>query len=128
LYAGGAFTNLGSASGDYVSRYDLSRNGWYAVGSGFNGPVYALDYDGDTLYAGGDFTISGFTLLSRVAQFSGGHWSGFGSGADGSVQAVSTDGRHLYIGGNFLTAGGKPSTYFGRWRLGYDVFLPLVMR
>ena len=128
LYAGGAFTDLGGASGDSAAAYDTSNNSWHTLGTGLNGAVYALEYSGRTLYAGGGFTASGITGMNRVARFSGGAWTGFGSGADGPVGALARDAEHLYIGGNFLNAGGKLSTYFGRVRIMQHRYLPLVVK
>ncbi len=132
LYIGGAFTNLGGPNGDHISVF--YTNDWHQLdGDGLDDTVYALKKYNipSSLLAGGDFTSSGILGLNRFGNFFTGYpgsWSGYGSGADATVRAVAYDGRYAYIGGSFLNAGNKPSAYFGRWGIEYDVYLPVVKR
>ncbi len=80
------------------------------------------------MYAGGAFTASGITGMNRVARWRHNAWSGLGSGTDETVYAVLYDQGKAYVGGAFQNAGGKPSTYFGRWGVEYDVHLPVIVK
>ena len=127
LYAGGAFTDAGGVSAaDHLAGTWGST--WEAVGNGFDGDVNALTSANYVLYAGGAFTISGTTGMNRIGFRKNSVWSGLGSGVDDEVNAIAYDKSKVYVGGVFLNAGGKPSTYFGRWGVVYKVNLPLVLK
>jgi hypothetical protein len=72
LYAGGAFTTAGGTAATNIAQWDGSR--WSALGSGLNGGygyyngVSALAVSGNTLYAGGQFTIAGGKVSAYVAE------------------------------------------------------------
>jgi hypothetical protein len=61
-----------------VARWDGYT--WHAMGAGFNLPVYSISVINGELYAGGDFTMSGSTVLQRIAKWDGSNWvhPGFG--------------------------------------------------
>jgi hypothetical protein len=125
IYVGGAFTNLGGPDGDHIS--DFHTNDWHQLaGGGLDNIVYALDTY--PTFVGGDFTTSGITGLNRIARYANSTWSNYGSGTDDTVRAIAYDGQYLYVGGSFFNAGDKPSFYFGRWGIEYDVYLPLVVK
>jgi hypothetical protein len=79
---------------------------WQALGSGFNAPVFALQFwndgSGPALYAAGSFTMSGATPCSRIAKWNGSTWSAVGSGATGPS---SSYGDALFISGGLLLGG-----------------------
>lgn len=126
FYAAGLFTDAGGqASADHIAL--LSSGDWYPVGSGLDGNVYAIQYGGSSLIAGGAFTASGVTGLNRIARWQSNTWSGLGSGTNNIVYAVALDGNKVYVGGVFITAGDKPSFYFGRWGPEYN-YLPVMVK
>jgi hypothetical protein len=98
LYVGGTFTQVGgSVSASNVARYDPSTTTWTALGTGTNGIVRSLVYDGATVVAGGGFNIP----YSRVARWDGSAWSGYNTGLVDDVYALG------YSGDVGLFAGGK---------------------
>ncbi|QYK51713.1 MAG: sortase [Anaerolineales bacterium] len=80
------------------------------AGTGLNGTVYDIEFQGGVLYAGGFFTDAGGDPdADYIAKFSGGVWSslaGPGSGLNNSVHDIEFDSGVLYAGGQFTDAGG----------------------
>lgn len=105
LYAGGAFTVLGTQSLNHVARWNGTA--WSEVGAGLDGTVRALfvfdDGGGPALYAGGDFLTSNGAPTAHVARWTGSSWAAVAGGVAGSVHAFAAydDG-----GGSELVAGG----------------------
>lgn len=128
LYVGGAFNVAGGVPAKGIARWNGSS--WSALGAGLQSQVRALtSYDdgsgnGPELYAGGFFTLSGATEVSRVAKWNGASWSGLGAGVgtgfDVVVRALAPfddglgGGSALFVGGNFLLSPGGDSL-LARW-------------
>ena len=89
-----------------------------ALGSGMNGPVYALAVSGSGLYAGGNFTMAGGSPANYIAKWDGTAWKPLGSGMNNYIFALAVSGRHLYGGGSFTTAGNKASAHVAKARIG----------
>lgn len=96
------------------------NNAW--TGAGFAGggvDALALDRDGLSVYAAGDFTSIDGVALARIAKWSGTvdlTWSALGSGINGGVLALAVDIRnHLFAGGDFSTAGGVAAPDLAEW-------------
>ncbi|MEM7053399.1 MAG: hypothetical protein AAF446_02510, partial [Pseudomonadota bacterium] len=114
LYVGGFFTQASGAAANRIAVYDTTASGdvgWSALGSGVNGPVFALAVIGPDLYAGGFFTQAGGAAANRIAvydtsQTGDAGWSALGSGVNGPVFALVATGSELYVGGQFTQAGG----------------------
>jgi hypothetical protein len=67
LYAGGDFTEAGGVPANHIAKWDGSS--WSALGSGLDGPVYALAADGaGHLFVGGGFTHAGANACAFIAQ------------------------------------------------------------
>ncbi len=129
LVVGGAFTMAGGTAAARIAKWTGSA--WVPMGSGLNGPVWALrafDEDGagpgaESLYVGGSFTQAGGLAANRIARWSGGTWSALSTGTNGDVRAlaafdVDADGpslTSLMVGGDFTTAGGYASGRIARW-------------
>jgi hypothetical protein len=111
---------LTDATAEYPVRIDptFSDANWVSMGGGpgVDATVYAAVVDGaGNLYIGGDFTVAGTVMASKVARWNGTNWSALGSGMNNSVNALAFFGGQLYAGGNFTTAGGNPANYIAKW-------------
>jgi hypothetical protein len=67
--------------------------------------VYALAYDGGTIYAGGDFTFSSRQQVRHLAKWDGHLWSPVNKGTDGPVYTILPTNEGLFVGGKFKLAG-----------------------
>jgi len=123
LYAGGAFTASDTSPVSRIARWDGAQ--WLPVGDGLNATVWSLasvELPGSsvrTLVAGGDFTQSGTTPVSRIAQWRNGSWQSLGDGVSGTVRDVLAyddgDGPALYAAGRFPASGTLPAGSMRRW-------------
>ncbi len=121
LYVAGPFTTAGSVSANQIAKWNGTV--WSSVGGSVvgNGTVFSLSVNGGNLYASGSFTNMGGVAANRVAVWNGSSWSALGSGLtiagipSGSGNSVAASGNDVYVGGTFRLAGGKPSTFIGRW-------------
>ncbi len=104
LFAAGSF----ESGFDGVPRPHIARwNGvsWSDVGSGTDGPINTLEYDGASgvLYAGGEFASAGGNAATNIAAWDGAAWSALGDGLPGAVTALAMfddgNGDLLYAGG-----------------------------
>ncbi|MFQ3599512.1 MAG: hypothetical protein SNJ55_05330 [Chloroherpetonaceae bacterium] len=79
--------------------------------------IFALAFDGKTLYIGGNFTkLEGKTDARSVAMWDGKGWKPVGgSKFDKSVIAMTCVGNTLYVGGFFSTIGDEPAAYVAMW-------------
>lgn len=99
LFAGGSFTNILSANGDYVLRYIKATNSWDTCAKGFNNAVYCFTLYNGKILAGGDFSASGgTTITSSVAQWNDGSWSAIGTNDIGGVWSLENHGGLLWAG------------------------------
>jgi hypothetical protein len=118
LYAGGSFTNASNVAATNLARWDGSTwsqigGGVAGAGSAFSGsPVSTLQFLGNDLYVGGNFTtVGGNVSALNVARWNGSSWSALGTGVKGppnsaAVSALASLGTDLYATGNFTNAGG----------------------
>jgi trimeric autotransporter adhesin len=70
LIAGGDFTHAGGIEARSIAQWD--GHGWSPLGSGINGVVESLAFDGTTLYAGGSFTSAGGIASHYIAAWTPG--------------------------------------------------------
>jgi hypothetical protein len=68
LIVGGTFDSLGTISANFIGSWDGTS--WSNLGNGTNNSVLALESLGDTLYAGGVFTVSDGVLTPFISQWS----------------------------------------------------------
>ncbi len=94
---------------DGVSRWD--GNQWSSLGTIF-GSVLALCPDGESLYAGGDFTSGQAT---NIAQWRGGAWVPLGGTINGPVFVLRMVNHELYAGGSFSEANGHKAWNLAKW-------------
>ncbi len=89
---------------------------WSPIGNGLNGRVSALGVHGGELYASGDFTASGASLLpGRMARWDGIDWVGVGTGLDYYADEMTSAGGKLFVLGAFSHAGGAPANRLASW-------------
>lgn len=119
LVVGGHFRSIGGVSiGSGIARRDGAT--WHPLGLGVEGDVHALlAVEGDSIIAGGDFTIAGSAAVS-LARWDGSAWSdvggGIGIGSSRLVRslALTPDGT-LVAGGHFRTAGDRVTPFLAEW-------------
>lgn len=123
IYIGGQFTSVGGvANTAYIAKWDGAV--WSALGTGANGTVSDLAFDGDgNLIAVGSFTqMSGVANTNRVAKWDGSSWTAMGGGgASGDIKAVVYDPVNdlIYIGGLFTNLDGNADCdYIAFWNSG----------
>jgi hypothetical protein len=143
LVVGGVFTLVDGVPVSNIARRRLVEPpDWSGLGQGFTGSggltggVFCIEAvpsspSLSTLYAGGLFTHSGATPVSRIARFDGANWQPMGTGLvttttnplftwanDMVVYHVPGGGlftNHLIVGGLFDTAGGVTCNSIARW-------------
>lgn len=117
---GGAFN---TATLKYVAKRNATNTAWVAAGAGFDGEVYAIKNVGLDIYAAGNFTKSGTTLLNRIAKWdnTNNKWVAVGTGTaatlgfNAKVRCLEVYNGELYAGGDFTTAGGVAAKLFAKW-------------
>lgn len=100
IYAGGTFTG----GINYLAKYNTATNSWSQIGSGINGPVYALSFFKNKLYIGGLFTNAGGVAVSNIASLTSADvFSGVGTGLNNQVNCLyaASDSSLIYAGGIF---------------------------
>jgi hypothetical protein len=139
LFIAGDFLHTGADSTGEVASTRIARwdgAAWRALGSGIDGPVYALttwDPDGPgplapLLIAAGDFHNAGGVPADYIAAWNGTSWSALAWGFDGPVRSLTTwdlDGPgpiqpQLIAGGEFANAGADSTgqvlvNHIARW-------------
>ena len=116
LYAGGSFTQSGTAPIHYVGLYDLASDTWTGLKNGeLNGPCRTLCKVDKDLYIGGLFTHAGMghsdIHVSYVAKYSmeTNTWSSLSGGLQGYCNALAYDAEEnaIYVGGTFTSVGDR---------------------
>jgi len=124
IVAGGLFSTAGGVAASNVAAWNENTQfpgtpAWTAMGTGFNGHVYALEFHGGSLYAAGAFTQAGGTVVNRIARWDTAlnpdAWVPVGSGFNGVVSVLRSSNGFLYAGGDFTTASGLPAKRLARW-------------
>lgn len=144
LFIAGQFFAIGGDNVTNISRWNGTN--WLPAGEqlgiatwpleGINDEsVERLHSDGEALYAIGEFTRSGSTLMDGVARWNGTVWAPMGTNILGgndwrSVIGTSPDGR-VFLGGYFESLHGRPAGHIAEWNgvqwqpLGPDTVLGL---
>lgn len=131
LYVAGDLNN-----GDFVYSSNVfavtANDSIYAVGDGFNGPIYALDFYNGGLVAGGAFTgtLSGdsisylatYPLLTMPPIIK---WAPLFGGFDNEVRAIAKVDDQLIVGGKLADAQGNPTMGMGYRMAGLPNWVPV---
>lgn len=120
LVLGGSFTRSGGVATNSVCSYDPQTGAWSPFGSGMNGSVLAVAaLPNGALYAGGTFSMTGSTVVNRIARWDGAAWQPLGSGLTGPNPSVFAllplPNGEVIVGGYFDNAGGSPANSIARW-------------
>lgn len=108
VYFGGHF--FGTASVNSTNIIGWNGTNWFALGLGLDGPglyvvgsVNAIAFQGNNIYAGGNFSYSGTSTagMTNVAYWDGTAWHAMGNPFTGTVSALQFYNGYLYAGGTF---------------------------
>ena len=118
LVVAGNFLEIGGLAANRIARWDGSA--WAPLGAGVDGngintTIYALSTFGDSLVAGGFFSLAGGASASNVASWNGSAWAPLGTGANATVYALGGFGTSLIAGGAFTSAGGQSVNRVAAW-------------
>lgn len=125
LFAGGKFTTAGGVSAKYIARWD--GDAWNLVENSImpqtgDCPVNSFAFNGNDLYVGGNFNISGIGPydFQNFAKWDGTTWSGCGYGFLGyqiytAVYTVCAKGTSIYAGGYFTSNSSVYMHNLGCW-------------
>ena len=110
LYFGGVFSGSTNITSTNIIGWDGTN--WFALGSGlggngfnpFFGSVNCLAFQGNNVYAGGNFSYSGGTSMTNIAYWDGTAWHAMGNPFNGTVDALQFYGGYLYAGGGFTNS------------------------
>ncbi|MBK9536793.1 MAG: T9SS type A sorting domain-containing protein [Flavobacteriales bacterium] len=109
LIIGGGFTT----PAPFIMQYNGTTSS--VMGAGFDAGVLALaTYDGD-LYAAGSFTLSGSTVLDKIAKWNGSAWVNVGGGMNNNCSELVAYNGQLYASGSFTMAGSVSTSRIARW-------------
>lgn len=117
LYVGGNFTRVDSTIPAGGIAYVTESNGvytWQPMGTGFNGPVYAITAFNNEIFAAGNFTLADGVAVNSIAYWDGTAWKNAGC-INGTVRAIATYQNTLYAVGQFDLCGGMANVNFARW-------------
>jgi trimeric autotransporter adhesin len=119
VYFGGVFSGVGNVNSTNIIGWDGTN--WFGFGpglggNGFNlvGSVNCLAFQGNNIYAGGNFSYSGTSGMTNIAYWDGSIWHAMGNPFNGGVNALAFFGGYLYAGG-FFTNRTLLFTNIARW-------------
>jgi len=129
LFLGGSFTSCNGVVANNLVIFDPVAQEYAAVMdqdiAGVNGRVYALDFDGPSLYVGGNFTQAGAISANNIARLDSDGWSRLGTEQDNGVtdDSIFTEfvfdlalvGSRLYVAGRFEFAGAIVANNIAVW-------------
>jgi len=129
LFLGGNFTSCNGVVVNNLAIFDPVAQEYASVMdqdiAGVNGVVYALAFDGPSLYVGGNFTQAGSISANNIARLDNSGWSRLGTEQDNGVtnDSIFTEfvfdlalvGNRLYVAGRFEFAGAIVANNIASW-------------
>ncbi len=120
VYFAGEFSGSTNVISTNIIGWDGTN--WFAIGQGlsgngfnpFGGSVDCITFQGNNLYAGGNFSASGTSSMTNIAYWDGSAWHALGNPFNGTVNALQFYGGYLYAGGGF-TNSSLHCTNIARW-------------
>jgi hypothetical protein len=104
-----------SALSDVASDSTTTHNVWLQLGSGTDGPVYALTVYNGQLMAAGVFVTAGGVAAGHIAAWDGSSWLPLSSGTDYWIGAITEYNGKLTAGGSFTSAGAVTASNVAAW-------------
>lgn len=117
----GSFDSTGFLRGNGVVRYSPQTKALKVLGTArgrFGVRVSTVVADGNTIYAGGNFTLMEQDTVRGICRYDGTKWYPLGKGvqgASGSVDVIVPSGNNVYVGGSFTTAGETAAASIALW-------------
>ena len=110
MYVGGSFSSMGGQTRSAIAAIDVSTGlvtSWNPSAGGDARTVDALAVDGNTVYAGGNFTSIGSYYRNYLAALdaSSGLATGWNPNPNGRVRTLLVDAGLVYAGGDFTMIG-----------------------
>lgn len=121
MYIGGNITKVAGKDIGNAAAYNINTGEWSTLGTGFDGPVYAIACNGTDIYFGGVFTDADGTAVNNVCKYAEGTgtFSDMDSGVGADVRAIAIDAANdiVYVGGAFSEIGSALtiSVAIGAW-------------
>ena len=119
LYFGGVFSGSTNVNSTNIIGWDGTN--WLALGPGLSGNGFSLlssvnciAFQGNNIYAGGNFSYAGTSSMTNIAYWDGNTWHAMGNPFNGTVDALQFLGGYLYAGGAF-TNSALHLTNIARW-------------
>jgi len=122
LYVGGSFKMVDSTITANNIAYLAESGGtytWHSMGSGVNGPVYAIVEFDNKIYVAGDFDTAGGIAAANIAYWDGNSWNASGC-TYGHVNDLVVFENELYAVGDFDVCAALPEVNFAKWDTTYN--------
>ncbi len=125
VYVGGNFTQYDGGTANHIAKLVAGTgnldNGFDSGGTGFNGIVYAIDYDSAGVFVGGSFsqceggTANNIALLNSLDGTLSTTFDAGGAGFNNTVTSLTSisDGN-LYVGGKFTQYSSANAYYIAK--------------
>jgi len=117
LYVGGLFSTVDSTVSASNIAYLTESNGnytWHNMGTGVNGPVYAIAEHNGKIFVAGSFTMAGSANVSNVAYWDGNTWHDAAC-LNGVVKDLLVFNNELYAAGQFDVCASLSDVNFAKW-------------
>jgi trimeric autotransporter adhesin len=125
MYVAGGFTKASDLFVVNVVEWDYVNSEWKKLDDGspdqgiHDGEIRAMVKEGNSIYAGGSFSVAGGVYARSIAMWDGTGWeslgAGFENGIGGSVFTLLADGENVFAGGYFGSAGSNEAFHIAKW-------------